>query len=145
MENQLKKFVGVGWRFPFRITGKTGGIAKSGGENSQDSIQRISQSIQQILGTILNERFIRRDFGSDLLDRLFDPGGSSFDASIKSFIRDSILKFEKRVVVTTLEINRANILSGLVNIFVEFLIINTQQVGNLVYPLYSDIDRTNIQ
>lgn len=135
----IQRIIGIGWNFPFKIS-STGGILKAGHTDKSDSIEKVKQSFRQILSVLKSERIIRREFGSDLHTLLFEPNDSSFDSLVKSFINQSIEKYEHRAIITDIQIIRDNILKGLAEIVIDFVMIQTQQPGNLVYPFYKNLD-----
>ena len=135
LSEKYEKIIGVGFSFPFHFSGN-GGVAKQGNNGFDSSIEKIRESLFQILGTILKERFIRRDFGNELHNLLFEGIDPFLLSRMRQFVIVGILKYEKRINVVNIDIINRNENSGLVEINVDFVVRQTNQSGNIVYPFY---------
>lgn len=127
--------LGQGWAFPFRFT-SLGRIKKLTGVQAADSIQKVSMAIQQILGTKIGSRVIDRDFGSDLRGLIFDPINELTATRIRFATVEAIQRWEKRVEILDVDVSVLRASEGVIEARIEFRIIATQQIGNLVYPFY---------
>jgi len=134
---ETRRFLGRGVSFPFRF-GSAGGLTEAGGVTDSEAVQHVKESIQQILGVILGSRVMRRDFGSGLMGALFEPNDPRLDAWLDLTCRQSIQKWEPRVTVGPLYVDRSEKASGRLLLHIEFRIIRTNVVGNLVWPYYLD-------
>lgn len=128
--------LGKGWRFPFAITKRKGGTGTSASLSESAGIEHVKESIRQILGTPVGSRVMRRDFGSRLRQIVFEPNDSTIDTLVEHYVREAIERWEKRVVVGPVTVVRSERGQGRVEIDVQFRIIRTNVVGNLVYPYY---------
>jgi phage baseplate assembly protein W len=128
--------LGKGWRFPFAITKRKGGPGTSASLSESEGIEHVKESIRQILGTPIGSRVMRRDFGSRLRQIVFEPNDSTLDTLIEHYVREAIERWEKRVIVGPVTVIHAEREAGKVEIGVQFRIIQTNVVGNLVYPFY---------
>jgi len=134
-KSRLASIVGKGWKFPFQFSG-TGGVATAGGGDDADSVEKVRQSLRQIIGTYIGERVMRRDFGSFLHRLVGEPNDSFLESRLRQFVNEAILLYEKRIILTDLQIINDNPLSGKIEMNIVFAIARTRQQGNLVYPLY---------
>jgi hypothetical protein len=127
--------LGKGWAFPFRFS-SIGRVKKLIGVAAAEKTDKVAMAIKQILGTKIGSRVIDRDFGSDLRGLIFTPIDELSAARIRYAILDSIQKWERRVEVLNIDISITRALDGVIDADIQFRIIATQQIGNLVYPLY---------
>jgi len=134
----LQSIVGVGWKYPFRISGQKGGVAVQGRNEDIASMEKIRESLKQILSVFVGERVILRTFGNELFDLLFEGNDEILDQSVKQFIQQGIAKHEKRIILNNISILDKDVDSGKIEIYVGFTVASTYQTGNLVYPLYLD-------
>ena len=128
--------LGKGWRFPFAITRRKGGPGTSASLSQSEGIEHVAESIRQILGTEIGSRVMRRDFGSRLRQIVFQPNDATIDTLVEHYVREAIERWEKRVVVGAVTVVHDERELGKVEIGVEFRIIQTNVVGNLVFPYY---------
>jgi len=125
--------VGTGIRFPYQIDSFTGSTQESG------DLDRIRGSIFQILQTRPGERFMRPDFGCKIASLVFEPNLPVLKALLTHHVTESIGKWEKRVALQQVTVNQPIDSPHRIDIYVEFLVLNTQQIGNLVYPFYREV------
>lgn len=91
-----------GISFPFRIDGR-GGVATS--ELTPQNLERIKESIAQIVRTNIGERIMEVTFGSNISRFVFSNlENISTRALLKHELTKAIEKWEKRVVVDNVEI-----------------------------------------
>lgn len=128
--------LGRGWRFPFAITGRKGGTGTSPTVSESEGVEHIRQSIQQILGTPIGSRVVRRDFGSRLQSVVFEPNDPTIAVEVEHYVREAIERWEKRVVLGPVTVVHSERELGRVEIGIQFRIIQTQVEGNMVFPYY---------
>lgn len=89
----LKGFSGVS--FPFRLTPDfTGGVVTS--TTTRDDPRHIDESIQQIIGTALGERWMVHNFGVGL-DRMLGRGmDDALAAGLEVSLREQLMRWERR-------------------------------------------------
>ena len=131
-----KDFLGVGWRYPFHFTRRTGGVFRGNNVDFGGSIPHIEQSLRQILGTTIGSRVIRRDFGSEIRGIVFEPNDPLLDTEFDFMIRKAIETWEPRVIVGPISIDRTDWQRGRLEIEVTFRIIKTNREHNLVFPFF---------
>lgn len=100
------------------------------------STEKIVMAIRQILGTRIGSRVIDRNFGSDLREILFTPIDEVSIARVRFAVTSAIQQWERRVELLDVAVDIANVKSGRIDVTVNFKVISTQEIGNLVYPLY---------
>ena len=125
-------FLGQGIRFPFRFSERTGGTEES------SELDRIRESIVQILETRPGERFMRPEFGSRVKDLAFEQNDAVLRGLLRFHITDAIKRWEKRVVVTDVSFDDAPVTLDANRLLVRitYRVIQSQVEGNLVWPFY---------
>jgi phage baseplate assembly protein W len=106
------------------------------GLSESEGIEHVKESIQQILGTPIGSRVMRRDFGSRLHQIVFAPNDSTIDTLVEHYVREAIERWEKRVVIGPVTVVHSERHVGRVEIGIQFRIIRTNVAGNLVFPFY---------
>jgi uncharacterized protein len=125
-----KAFLGRGWRFPVSVDPNTGRIALS--EFEQD----IRESITIVLRTAPGERVMRPDFGCGIHDLVFASMNSSTLGLFESNLRQSIISFEPRVEILSIELNTEEASTGKLVAKLSLRIRDTNHEFNMVYPFY---------
>jgi len=127
-------FLGRGIRFPFRFSERTGGT-----EESSD-LDRIRESILQILETRPGERFMRPEFGSRVKDLVFEQNDAVLKGLLRFHITDAIRRWEKRVTVTNVSFDDSPETTDANRLLVRiaYRVIQTQVEGNMVFPFYRE-------
>ena len=140
------EILGIGWQFPFYISGRRGGPEDIGGVSIDEGRILVRQSIMQILGTRIGERVMRRDFGSRIYDLVFEPNDPLIDVQVEHYVRVAIERWEPRVLVGPVTINRDQRLEGVLLIEVTYEIIQFATIDSLVFPWYAfPKDRTQYE
>lgn len=127
-------FLGTGLKFPFNFDSRSGRASISTSTSREH--EHIRESIIQILGTRLGERFMNPEFGSKLKDLVFEQNDSVLKGLIRHHVKEAIGRWEKRVIVTdvSFEVSSQNTDNHLLPVLISYRIIRTQVEGNLVYP-----------
>lgn len=108
----------TGISFPFRFNSK-GGVETS--TTSVNDFTHIKESITQIILTIVGERVMELEFGSEIRSSLFKNLEEETDSAIlKFYVEEAIKKFEKRVEVLNVEVIPQD--EGEVIVDVDFLV-----------------------
>jgi phage baseplate assembly protein W len=118
--------LGAGLRFPFRFSSTTGAPDTSVG------LDHVVDGMKQVLMTRVNERPIRREFGSVIAGMLFAPD-TELSADISNAIQGALADQEHRAEVSAVVFKRDRV-KGKVFADIKFNVIRTHQSGNLVYP-----------
>lgn len=127
-------FLGRGIRFPFRFSERTGGT-----EESSD-LDRIRESIIQILETRPGERLMRPEFGSRVKDLVFEQNDAVLKGLLRFHIADAIKRWEKRVTVTNVSFDDSPETTDANRLLVRitYRVIQSQVEGNMVFPFYRE-------
>ena len=130
----VKNIVGDGWEFPFETSSK-GGIEKLKSDTPNNQIERIRQSIVQILGTSKGERFFLREFGSRIHELVFEPNDLILVGMARKFVIEDIERWEKRVILKEVEpvLDRSR---NTLFIKIYFIIRSSSVENNMVYPFF---------
>ena len=124
-----KSFLGVGWKFPVDLDRRRG-IAMSQFE------ENIEESILVILGTSLGERLMRPDFGCAVHDLVFAPNNSNTHGLVIYYVTEALNKWEPRIQALKVDCDVDPKALNKVDTKVEYQVIATNNVYNLVYPFY---------
>src|SRR5215472_11919759 len=98
MQTIADQWLGTGLRFPVRPDALTGGLPRVAG------MERIRQSIEQILDTEPGERIMLPDFGCGLRRYLMEPNTPATRAAIAREIEAALRTWEPRIVVGTVDV-----------------------------------------
>lgn len=127
---QSSPFTGRGWAFPLRTT-PSGGIALVDGD------AEVAEAIRLVLGTAKGERPMRPEFGCGIHDLVFAPADLTLLARIEEEVRASLRRWEPRITLTEVEAAADDADAGTVWITVRYLVRDTDDPRNLVFPFYS--------
>lgn len=116
--------------YQFRFNAK-GAVATSTVDT--DNPAHILESIRQIIGTRRGERVMRPDFGADADDIVFSPQSHSGIQIATHNIGQQILRWEKRVELRSVEIERLEDLTAEINI--DIRIKATRQTEEMKIPI----------
>ncbi len=122
-------FLGTGMKFPPQVDKATGRFVVSSEEES------VKESVYLILMTQRTERFLRPDFGSNLMSYTFmDINITSVNMMIRD-LTQQILQQEPRVrdvVITT----DSQVREGCLVINIDYTVRSSNIKDNLVFPFY---------
>lgn len=126
-----REFLGRGVKFPLQVDPKTGKIAMVSEEED------IREAIGIILRTGKGERIMRLDFGSTILDYLFRPIETTYQARLERELQEQLLYLEPRVKDVEIDCKpmEGPERSGLV-VNVRYTVRSTNNRYNHVYPFY---------
>jgi phage baseplate assembly protein W len=131
-------FLGEGLRYPLQFQSVSGGTQVS--TTASQEHEHIRESILQILGTRIGERFMNPEFGSRLKDLVFEQNDEVLKGLLRHYVIDAITRWEKRVIITEVRFDdRAVDIDGnLLRVHIAYRVIQSQVDGNLVYPFYRE-------
>lgn len=125
-------FLGTGMKFPPQINPATGRFVVSSAEES------VKESVYLILMTQRTERFLRPDFGSDLMSYTFmDINSTSVNMMVRS-LTEQILSLEPRVGHVTITTDE-RIRDGCLLVNIDYVIRSSNIRDNLVFPFYLNV------
>lgn len=135
--DQVKDTIGNGAIYPFTFTEEGGVKTDDARSNDLKVKSRINGSIHFILETLMGgDRYRRPDFGCRLKELVFEPNDEILKDLLDLYIRESIVKWEKRITVTSITFSYpSNDTSGhTILITVNYFINDIQSSGSYVYP-----------
>jgi len=124
-----RDFLGTGWGFPPAFSKAEKSVVMV------SNLDDIKESLEIILSTRIEERFLQPEFGADLSSLVFDSMSVMNQLKIKDMIFNSIYMFEPRVrpddVVITDLLHEGKILLD-----IQYTVKATNARHNLVYPFF---------
>jgi uncharacterized protein len=121
--------VGTGWSFPVKVNAR-GGLSWTTG------VRRIEDSIWIIVSTSLGERIMRPNFGAGAHDFVFQPNSALMRTNLAAAIRDALVHWEPRIELVSVRVDPSPDLESQVLASIEYRVRTTNELFNLVYPLY---------
>jgi len=122
-------FLGVGWAFPVRI-GDSGMLELSRYEDN------VRESIGIILGTAKGERQMRPDFGCGVHELVFARNNMTTAGLAVYHVEKALIRWEPRIELIGVAALPDPESEGRLDITVEYRVIATNSIFNLVYPFY---------
>lgn len=124
-----REFLGQGIKFPIQVNKATGRFVMSTEEES------VKESIYLILMTQKTERWVRPEFGSNILSYTFMDTSLTRINMMARELEDTILSQEPRIseVEVTVE---PRLSRGCLIVNLSYLIATTNMRDNLVFPFY---------
>jgi Bacteriophage baseplate protein W len=123
-------FIGAGWAFPLGV-GPQGGIALVRRE------VELEQAMRLILSTYPGERPMRPEFGSRIRDFVFRPVNVETIAELSQEVRNALLRWEPRVTIEAVFVIPDPSDEGALYIDIQYLVKDTNDRRNLVFPFYT--------
>lgn len=123
-----RSFLGKGWSFPPRFT-------RDGVEMVSDD-DDIRESLLVLLTTAPGERTMRPQYGCGMRKHLFGTLDSNQTALLEDTIRQAILFHEPRISVEKIGIARSPHDAGTALIEIDYLVAQTNNRRNFVYPFH---------
>ena len=127
MKNEIKSFLGTGWRFPVRVNNR-GGLSYSRGEDE------IEEAIWIILGTAKGERLMLPDFGCGIHNLVFAPLSPTMIGDIEYHVTDALVRWEPRIDVLNVRVEQQE--ANKLLIAVDYKVRASNTYYNIVYPFY---------
>lgn len=124
-----QKFLGAGMKFPPQINKATGRFVVSSEEES------VKESVYLILMTQQTERFLRPEFGSNLMSYTFmDINMTSVNMMIRD-LTEQILKQEPRVQDVEITTD-SQVKEGCLLVNIDYIVRSSHVRDSLVFPFY---------
>ena len=125
-------FLGTGMKFPPQINPATGRFAVSSEEES------VKESVYLILMTQKTERFLRPEFGSNLMSYTFmDINITSVNMMVRS-LTEQILSNEPRIQSVNITTDE-QVRDGCLMVNIDYVIRSTQDRDHLTVPFYLNV------
>lgn len=122
-------FVGRGFSWPMEVD-HTGSIRLT------DGVPDLDRSIRLVLMTAPGERVMRPQFGCRIWEMLFEPVTANLLGLIEVAVRDALAQWEPRIRVEDVRPEPDPDESSLIRIAISYLVRDTNDRRNLVYPFY---------
>lgn len=129
MPDNVRDFLGSGWKFPIRVNSR-GGIQMVSEE------QDVEEAIRMILKTSAGERPMRPEFGSQLHLLQFAPVDSTTAGVACRYVEEALARWEPRITLQEVRAAPDPENPSLLMINVQYSIIATNSERNLVFPYY---------
>lgn len=123
-----RNYIGVGMRSPRTLV--------SGSVQLVTGVDLIQQSIARIIGEQYGTRFFNYGFGSRINEILFEPNLEIQSNLMRVFVFDAIRKWEKRVEVVDVVIERSlNTLQASATVKV----LPSNEIHTFIFPVYDKL------
>lgn len=123
-----QRILGAGWKTPMEIA-EDGTVALSRYEDS------VRESILTILGTRRGERQMRPEFGCDIHELVFSDHSMTSAGLAAFYVEKALTQWEPRIEALSV-LGRPDPRESRLLIEIEYRVIRTNTVFNLVYPFY---------
>lgn len=130
MIGDFKDFSGKGLKFPVEVNPQTHSFASSTGE------EKIRESVLIILGTVLGERVMHPDFGSEIHNQVFASINAATTSSLAFNVQEALIAWEPRIEVQNVRVSDEKAKEGVLLISLDYKVRPTNNRFNLVYPFY---------
>ncbi|MEQ8981215.1 MAG: GPW/gp25 family protein [Deltaproteobacteria bacterium] len=124
-----RRELGVGWAFPVRIDAN-GRFAMVEAERD------VQEAIRIILGTGVNERVMRPEFGSEVPQLLFEAKTSATADHLERAIRDALAAHEPRIDVLEVSVAEDEEIETRLVASLSYRLRENNAIFNQVFPLY---------
>lgn len=126
----ITTFLGRGWGFPPRFVRPEAGVDMADGE------ALIKQSIYLALHTLLGERPYWPQYGSGLGSFGFEAASIEVLVDLKEEIASVLLNYEPRIKLEDIEFGTDDLINGVLDIGLVYLVKETNSRNNMVFPFY---------
>lgn len=124
-------FLGQGWAFPPAFVKGTDSVVALSAEGDN-----IRENLQILFSTRVGERLLEFGYGTKLGQLAFAKIDAVLEGRIKDTVRRSILFYERRINLKKITIDLSQSRKGLVLVGIEYLINQTNDRANFVYPFH---------
>ncbi len=121
--------IGRGPTFPVAFDSQ-GGMRLTSGDD-------VEASIYLIIMTVPGERVMRPEFGCEIWSHLYAPINASTLGQMAHAVRQALARWEPRIEVEEIRVVPRRGADAIVDIHVEYLLRDTNDRRNLVFPFYT--------
>ncbi|HEX3151501.1 MAG TPA: GPW/gp25 family protein [Gemmataceae bacterium] len=121
--------IGTGFKFPIKVNAK-------GGLDWSDGPDRVRDAIWIILSTSPGERLMRPTFGAGAQNFVFESNSMATRMRLAETIKSTLLKWEPRIEIVNVQVDESAQSPSCVLISIDYLLRSTNELYNMVYPLY---------
>lgn len=126
----MDDIIGKGWSFPPHFNKYARGV------DMASDTDEIEQSLTVILTTAVGDRLFHPDFGCNIEDIQFKSVNSADVMRARRLIEHSIIEFEPRIILRSLDVNTDRIRDGVLGIYISYSIKESYDNGNMIHPFY---------
>jgi len=98
-------------------------------------VQAVKQSVLNILLTNKGEKVFHEDFGGNLRSYLFENYDSITSMAIQSRVKGTLLNYEPRISVTSVDVDDTRIDYNALTITVEFIIKSIEELATIEFTV----------
>lgn len=98
-------------------------------------VQAVKQSVLNILLTNKGEKVFHEDFGGNLRSYLFENYDSITSMAIQSRVKRTLLNYEPRISVTSVDVDDTRIDYNALTITVEFIIKSIEELATIEFTV----------
>lgn len=125
-----KSFLGTGWGFPPQFSKSLDSVIMTSEE------ENIYQNLGVLFDTKVGERIMNFNYGTKLSQMVFDRISAQLEGDIEETISNAILFYEPRIKLEEVVVDDTNYRDGLIKVEVHYIVRQTNNRGNYVYPFY---------
>lgn len=121
-------FIGKGIAYPIELV--------NGKPKAATGKELIVASVRAILEWSLGTRFYLGEFGNRLKDLLEEPNDEVVNDLLEAFIKESLLKWEKRIIVISVSVNQTE---NNKSVLIAYSIKGLTGIETFIWPFYNEI------
>jgi len=125
----VDRFIGRGWRFPVKVNAR-------GVIDWSDGPDRIRDAIWIVVRTTMGERLMRPAFGAGVDEFVFRPNSAATRAALSQAVSSALVRWEPRIAVDSVRVDEVPGEESQVNVAIDYRILDTNELFNLVVPFY---------
>lgn len=125
-----KRYMGVGFKFPFSVDPSTRRVAMSSAEDD------ISEALRIILRTNLGERVMLPEFGTAAGDFIFSDNSAERISALESSVCEALEQWEPRICNVEVSALDNGGSKSMLEISIRYTVRSTNNQFNMVYPFY---------
>jgi len=126
--DELTNYIGAGFAFPINVN-------VQGSVQLSNNTPNLEESITIILGTKLEERVYRPNFGSRLSELVFEPMNTKTLLLIRLYVEEALEMWEPRIIINNI-LTIPDPRKGLVEIEIIYTPKDSYEMRSMVYPFY---------
>ena len=124
--------IGTGWQFPPTFHKE---LVQESFAATSSGVENVKESVALVLHTKLNERVMRRSFGTLIHDLIFEPINENMKTYLGEELKVALELNEPRIQVDNLSFDEDQN-QGKIDVNIDFTIRDTRTEASLVLPFY---------
>ena len=110
-------------------------LTPRGGIGMVSEGESVRQAIFLLLSTVPGERVMHPDYGCQLHRLMFEPNDKTTAGLAVHYVRQALETWEKRIRILQLDARPHPEIPGVLEVFLEYLVIATHQTEQVVVPV----------